>query len=110
MAPDDDSSSATSVAISKAINWTQFVLLVLVIGLGWVILQLNGLPELVASQVPASDFSGEEADQAVGPIQDQLVAIEAKLDDLTVRLDRVCAVVSAGRPAASPDACASPGP
>jgi hypothetical protein len=108
VASDDESSSMTRDAIHKAINWTQVVLLVLVLGFGWMILQLNGLPESIASLVPASDFSGEQADGAVGPIQEQLVSIEAKVDDLTVRLARVCAIVEADRPAASPEACSSP--
>ncbi len=74
-------------------------------------LKLNGLPREIADAVPNSDFSGEQADQAAGEILERLDTVQAKLDDLTIRLDSVCAIVAADRPnAGAANPCASPTP
>jgi hypothetical protein len=98
---DDEASSTTPAEIHRAINWSQLLLVVLLVGFGWTALKLSSLPDEIASVAPNSDSSGGYADQVV----DQLLI---RLDDLSVRLDQVCAIVSADRPAASAAPCASP--
>ena len=108
MGSDNDPGGRTLDAVRLAINWTQLLLVALVIGFGWVLLQFNGLPDAIAGRFPGSDSSGMQADAAVDTIQQQLVAVQVKLDDLTVRLDRVCAIVAADHPSACPKPLPSP--
>jgi hypothetical protein len=111
VAPDDGPNRPTNDQIQKAVGWNRVLLIVLLIGLGWMALKLNSLPDELAAMYPDSDFSGEQADQAAGEILERLVTVQAKLDDLTVRLDSVCAIVAADRPnAGAVNPCVSPSP
>lgn len=78
----------------------------LLVGLLVLFFQINGVPDLTAQRVPRSDFSGSQADSAVGPMGTDINNLRTTVDAMSAQIDAICAAVADKVPAAvSPNPC-----